>query len=142
MNYQLNEIYTIKEVAELFRTDTATIKDMIYQEKLKAKKVGNGDDWIISGKYIEDFFIEHDNKQFAEVDLNYLKLELEKRIADLDKGTVFIVKDLMDELWDQVSHGDKLSLGRWLINEVKSKRISDVEVGNKTSGHTQTYKKV
>lgn len=83
------KLYNTKEISELLRVSTNTVKNLLKDNKLKGAKVGK--EWRISEKNLNDFLnIEDDTQQdnkdnYKDIDIDsYNIIELIKTINDYE----------------------------------------------------------
>ena len=76
------------------------------------------------------------NKEFSE----YIKELVEMKIAELEPGKSYLVKQLIDQdVWEQLYNGDRRMAGRIVSALVESQSLPLVYVG-KTSANACQYR--
>ena len=76
-------------------------------------------------------------------DVNELLAEAIKETKKLEKGEVFLVKDLFKGyLWNRIPRSDRILLGTLFLNQIKRMDGKDVKIIEKTSSNQQRYMKL
>lgn len=75
--------------------------------------------------------------------VNDLLNEAMKETKKLEKGEIFLVKDLFKGyLWNRIPRKDRILLGTLFLNQVNKMDGKEIKVIEKTSSNQQRYMKV
>ncbi|HAN10674.1 MAG TPA: hypothetical protein DCP90_08705 [Clostridiales bacterium] len=75
--------------------------------------------------------------------VNILLNQALKEVEKLNKGEVFLVKDLFKGYeWNRIPKEDRLLLGRLFLNEMEKEHVTEIQILDKTSSKQQKYSRV
>ena len=129
----MEQLMKVDEVAEILQIHEKTVKKWLREGKIQGIKLGKS--WRIEKEELKEYLNKKKTMKMSKV-----KKELKKRVANLEKGTKFSVKGLLEDLWSKVPN--PTGLGSWFINEVKNDNIKKVKIEDKDSSNLQWYTKL